>query len=723
MKSFIIIPLVLLLSLSPLSFFASDNTDLVSTEPTVSAPNFSYHTFSTCSEFESTMQKILPKQNTLSYFRWGPIMLESSLADASSVAQPAQSKASLWGVAQAPYSDTNIQVQWIDEADSVKTDGRYIYSYQQGENAIVILDAKNLDKLKTIKIPSNYSNPSFYISKNKLILTATRYSNSSRYWMGWYNNSQKSVVAIYDLKNVIEAKLIRLIQVDWILSESRLEDNWLMTLVVSTSYWTPPYYRMMLEWEKLPEYQYSSKNLIPRISDTQYNGNKRLLSNRAVADCANMSSILPDNDTLDSYWFNPTLTSILRLDTSVQSGAINSQVVLSEAWQVHVTRNSIYLTSNLWTPNMNTNSSKCAVNTRCATSAIWNPWYNWTLIHRFGFDKVKMNYIYSRLIPGSPLSQYSMDEDGSSNFRIITSEFSTTQSTRLTILAASGAVMWKLTDIAPGENFQSARFIDNRLYLVTFEQIDPLFVIDIAQPRAPKILGELKIPGYSTYLHPYDASRLIGVGYDTKTNQWWGTQNAGIKVDLYNVADVKNPKQEATITLGDVGSSSEVLSNPRAFVYYKEKKLLLMPATLMTSAWDPENSYLAKSAFQWLVWLSLEPNKITEKFRISHIEKWDTMNSDWKNACKNQSYGSWTPVYCKIGSTLDLYIANNLWNYSSQFVNRVLYVGESLYTIGESRIQMQNFTLPTLPTAVQKFKIQSQNFGYPMPVDVMPMVR
>lgn len=68
-----------------------------------------------------------------------------------------------------------------------------------------------------------------------------------------------------------------------------------------------------------------------------------------------------------------------------------------------------------------------------------------------------------------------------------------------------------LTTIAPGENFQSSRFIGNRLYLVTFEQIDPLFVIDLADSKNPKILGELKIPGYSTYLHPYDADRLIGI--------------------------------------------------------------------------------------------------------------------------------------------------------------------------------------------------------------------
>ncbi|MFZ2255845.1 MAG: beta-propeller domain-containing protein [Patescibacteria group bacterium] len=113
----------------------------------------------------------------------------------------------------------------MDEADTVKTDGRYIYSYQQGEDGIVVLDAKNLNKIKTIKIPSNYSNPTFYITKNKLILTATRYSNSSRYWMGWYNNSQKSIIAIYDIANISTTKLVRLIQVDGSLSDTRLEDN------------------------------------------------------------------------------------------------------------------------------------------------------------------------------------------------------------------------------------------------------------------------------------------------------------------------------------------------------------------------------------------------------------------------------------------------------------------------------------------------------------------
>ena len=89
----------------------------------------------------------------------------------------------------------------------------------------------------------------------------------------------------------------------------------------------------------------------------------------------------------------------------------------------------------------------------------------------------------------------------------------------------------------------------DKLFLVTYQQVDPLFAIDLADQKNPKILGELKIPGYSTYLHPYDANHIIGLGYDTTTNQWGGTQQNGIKVDLYEINYDKK--------CGDAGLSSD----------------------------------------------------------------------------------------------------------------------------------------------------------------------
>lgn len=684
-------------------------------------PIYEYHTFATCQEFESTLKQILPTSyNDGRFYKWGwPMMLESNVWTMAPV--PARSES-------IPKSDTNIQVKWIDEADIVKTDGKYVYSYQEWEHSIVIVDAKTLVKIKTIRVPTNYSGVSFYVTGNKLILTATKYIQNQDYWTYWYNNTQKSIIALYDIRDITRASLVRSIEVDGSLSDTRLWDTGIMTAVVSTSYWMPPIYRYYDSSSKMPrpQYDYSSKNLIPRISDQQFANWKRTITNRGIADCTGMSSILPKTKNLSSYTYNPTLTSILRFDTSIPNGSISSQIVVSEAGQIHVTHDSVYLTANMW---QNSTTSTCPPNARCMSPMIWNPGTSNTLVHRFSVTNTNIRYRYSRLVSGSPLNQYSMDEDSSWNFRIVTTLSSwsggtNTSTTKLSVLSPTGTIIGSLSSIAPGENFQSSRFIGNRLYLVTFQQIDPLFVIDIADPRSPKILGELKIPGYSTYLHPYDADRLIGIGYDTFVNSHGGTQNRGIKVDLYNVRDVKNPTREASLALGDMGSSSDALWNPKAFVWYAEKNLLLLPVTLMTSAWDKENTYLSKSIFQWMVGLSITPSSIAEKFRITHISIPTTITDAWKKDCakyqnqKNGNYGTWMPNYCEAGATVDMYNVANIWNYSSDFISRVLYVWENLYTIGNSRIQLQTFTSPLSPIAVQNFKVKNY-FGNPVPWNII----
>lgn len=192
-----------------------------------------------------------------------------------------------------------------------------------------------------------------------------------------------------------------------------------------------------------PVWDYSSKNLIPRISDMSYSAGKRTISNRGVADCTGIRSILPDARTLKNYSFNPTLTSILRFDTTVPASPISSEIVLSEAGQIHVTRESVYLTSNMWTPR---DGSTCPPNARCASSLIWNPGTSNTLVHRFAVSNASIRYNYSRLVSGSPLSQYSMDENTAGDFRIVTSNPSwsggvNTSSTSLSVLSPTGQII------------------------------------------------------------------------------------------------------------------------------------------------------------------------------------------------------------------------------------------------------------------------------------------
>ncbi len=155
---------------------------------------------------------------------------------------------------------------------------------------------------------------------------------------------------------------------------------------------------------------------------------------------------------------------------------------------------------------------------------------------------------------------------------------------------------------------------------------------------------------------------------------------------------MKNPRQEATLTLGDVGSYSDVLSNPRAFVWYKEKNLLLLPATLMKSANDKNDTYRSSSAFQGIVGVSIMPSSITEKFRISHISLDPTLEKKWKDECAQYTStgkpacqklldgsdycpasSSYVPPYCYAGSTIETYFASQMWNYSRDFITRALY--------------------------------------------------
>ena len=164
----------------------------------------------------------------------------------------------------------------------MKTDGNYLYSYQESEHSIVILDAKNLKLIKTIRVPKNYSGVNFYITQNKLVLTATKSLQYQNYWTYWYNNSQKSIIAIYNIQDVAKATLLRNIEVDGYLSDSRLSENGMLTAVVTTSYWMPPFYRYIDTPVKMapPAFDYSTRNLMPRISDQQFSNGKVNNSNR-----------------------------------------------------------------------------------------------------------------------------------------------------------------------------------------------------------------------------------------------------------------------------------------------------------------------------------------------------------------------------------------------------------------------------------------------------------
>jgi inhibitor of cysteine peptidase len=204
-----------------------------------------------------------------------------------------------------------------------------------------------------------------------------------------------------------------------------------------------------------------------------------------------------------------------------------------------------------------------------------------TIIHKISIDEDKIEYVAKGSVPGRLLNQFSMDENGD-RFRVATTtEYyiqhqGTIRANAVYVLDEQLNIVGGLDEIAPDESIFSARFMGDRLYLVTFEQIDPFFVIDLSTDT-PKILGELKIPGFSNYLHPYDEEHVIGIGRDTKEIDNGRVQQLGIKIALFNVADVKNPIVADDIIVGDSSTHSEAIYEHKSFFFDKKSGVLSIP--------------------------------------------------------------------------------------------------------------------------------------------------
>ena len=746
--------------------FAETTTDnqLIDKEQTewviTVTPIFEIKKFKNCTDMEETMAKILENyqwQMPYYYGRPMPMMMEKAVDSLAGVADTTNSTRQSSSKDEA-YSTTNIQVAWVDEAEIIKTDGKYIYFFHDGTSNwyypvmyredgtkddskplgknIFIVEKASMKIIKKIRIPSTYIGTELYISEGKIVITATKYTNIGSRWYGWYNGEQKAIIAIYNLSEINNPQLERYIQFDGSLIQSRLIANKLYT-ITQNAINIPPIYANEKDYLKKFKETFSIKSVIPRVRDTLMKEatGKYSQENKPVASCDTMEYILPDKKTSQKYQLNPAFSTVSMIDIKNVWSVIKSKVLFWDIGEIHMSTKWLYLLSRIWTEGKNNN---CPPNARCFAPTFGQ---NSTLIHKFTLDNSPASYIYTSLVNGNLLNQYSMDEDGNDNFRIVTQEYwvgeagGNTNYTTLSILAKDGTLTGTLSHIAEGENFQSSRFIDDRLYLVTFKQIDPLFVIDIKDPTYPNILGELKIPGYSTYLHPYDTNRLIGIWYDAFENQWGWTQNGGIKIDLYNVEDTKNPKRESTITIGWAGSSSDVLNNPKLFVWYKEKWLLLMPAIIMNdqkvqisedetntgNSSEDETSWIVEKRIASIHWpsttwqgtliLSVKPAGIKELWRITHIDG-KNLENKWKKECasygkntiqKPKCYkliGGWeycepinqqyVPPYCYEWSSIDNYLSQNIWQLNNSFIIRNLYIGDTLYTISNEKMLSTN---------------------------------
>jgi uncharacterized secreted protein with C-terminal beta-propeller domain len=217
-----------------------------------------------------------------------------------------------------------------------------------------------------------------------------------------------------------------------------------------------------------------------------------------------------------------------------------------------------------------------------------------TQVYKFRYENRGVRPVAAGSVPGHVLNQYSMGEY-QGYLRVATTTmpvFFFAERTEEPVNAVyvlgeqEGAltIVGSVKNIAPRETIQSARFIGDRGYVVTFEQIDPLFTLDLSNPTDPRIIGELKVPGFSTFIVPMDRDHLLTVGqYVPVDGLRW---NTAIQLSIFDVSDFANPEQVHHLIIGEEsGSWSDALWDPKAFTYYAERGLVAMPISVYDNRW------------------------------------------------------------------------------------------------------------------------------------------
>ncbi|WP_019227322.1 beta-propeller domain-containing protein [Sedimentibacter sp. B4] len=521
------------------------------------------------------------------------------------------------------HSDTNVQVEGVQEGDIIKNDGKYIY-IKTGEK-LKIIDSNPLNPkvLSTVNVPENTSISEIYISGSKLVVIG---QNNFYYIMKEYEEPAMSIegksidyimppryyddrtnVLVYDISNVEKPVLQRELLLDGNYLSGREINGYLymvttkyLNIYYDRQYVSLPYYTNVLKNEK-HEFTYDDIKYFPNYIDSRYMYTAGINLND--------SSVEPDVD-----------------------------VYLGGSDTIYVSEDSLYAAVADYSYDYSIKQTE-----------LYSPGYSIsTVVYKYELERGNIKVATQGEVPGTIINQFSMDEhEGMLRIATTTGEvWNETSKNNMYILDENLKLKGKLEGLAPGERIYSTRFSGDRVYMVTFRQVDPLYVIDASDPANPRAAGMLKIPGYSTYLHIVDENHILGFGYDTKVSEWGGIVNGGFKLSLFDVSDIKNPKETFTEVIGEQGTYSELLYNHKALMFSLNKGIMAFPIN------STAENY--KTDFNGAYVYNVSLDNISYKTKISH------MDSD-----------------------------NYLYGYE---VKRIIYIGDYIYTFSENEMQIHSIT-------------------------------
>ena len=406
------------------------------------------------------------------------------------------------------HSDTNLMEKGVDESDIVKCDDSYIYRGSGNKVHIVDTDMKQVSVIELVDENTETGVSELYLSGDKLIILGNAYEKAelselsidgakSSYRTGYYwQNKQKSVAFFYDINDKSNPKLLSKYEQDGYYITSRLVDGKLIIFSNDSS---------MLTYN-VPYIMDDSAGVAKEEIDFDY-------------PMAGDEVLTPGDIYIPK---EGGTNSFIMSSLSVSDGKkIDSCMIMSGAGEPYVTSESIYLWNTKW---------------------LFEKGKTVTDIAKFTYDGGYFNAVSSATVDGSIMDEFAIHEENNDLF-VLTSNLDLGRSgdkdNRLIIFDSALNEISRLAGIAENERVYAARYIDNIIYFITYRNMDPLFAVDVSDPKNPKMLGSLEITGFSDYLHPWGEGRLLGIGYETDPNSG---RTLGTKLLMFDITDPASPK-------------------------------------------------------------------------------------------------------------------------------------------------------------------------------------
>lgn len=434
------------------------------------------------------------------------------------------------------YSTTNTREEDVDEGDIVKTDGCYLYILKDNRKTVSIVDTQggqsNMELVSEIDTEDIDTIEEMYLTsdKNQLILIGNKWKeeqnadgiyengieDSEVLYCGdvaWFNGT--TVAITYDLTNHKNPKEVGRVKQAGSYQTSRLADGYLYLF---------SNYGVAIDFLRKED----PITYIPEI-------NGKMMDFEDIC--------LPQQNLASRYI---VATSI---DSKKPSEICESKAILADYGQLYVSKKHIYFYETEYKNDQDI-----------------------TVIRSISYKKGKLTTGHKGNVPGYVPDDFSIDEY-KGYLRVITTVYDNskkTETNQVTVLDEKLDVVGKIENLAKDEVVYSARLMGDTGYFVTFRQTDPLFSVDFSDPTNPKIIGKLKIPGFSEYLHPWGERKLLGIGMDA--DEETGITN-GMKLTMFDISDPSDVKEEDTYLLENY-YYSEALYDYKCVLASKDKNVI-----------------------------------------------------------------------------------------------------------------------------------------------------